>query len=166
MDFAELNPIEQAFVDQSRREAENKLRILAALALVLLLVGSGIFFVSYQKVERANKALREERDKVVRVNQELTEANQRLQSALDSALQAVLEAESLKAELQKAQNVLEDVHKVQPASPYINPAEQVRRQDTISKADDSIANVKRSLTNQFGRKYKLNFKGKDDQGEP
>lgn len=165
LDFADLNPIEQAFVEQSRRQSEKRRKIFWVAMTLILMIVVGVFIKAYMDVRLVNSRL-VERNAQLKAEKDRAEATAReLQIALTQAQEALKAGESLKTELQQAQTILKSVELSQlPPSNVslqtniiINPAEQKRRQEALTEADQSLSNVKRALSNQFSPRYKLKF---------
>ena len=149
MEFADLNPVEQAFVEQSRRHAAKTFQVMAGAALVLLIIGATVFFFQYDKVQSANKALLAERDKVVLANKELEEANANLWVALSAATGALHQADKLSDGLHRARTLLADAGAVEPTNAALHSlilkAQGVFSPLTDSNVNYSIRELKRVL---------------------
>jgi len=164
LDFTDLNEIERAFLDQSRQQSVKHLSVLLGFVSLVLVV----IAVAYWKVQISNKALQRERVQLLEANKQLTAerdkaaaAVRELEIALKQAREALKSAETLNIELQRMQAALESIENSQPyllsapSNVNMSPINPQTRQDVIKGANESLLNVKRTLSNQFSPKYKF-----------
>jgi hypothetical protein len=158
-DFTDLNSIEKAFIEQSRRRSEQNTRVLAGVGIILILVLLGVFSASYWKVasarndlERANTELREINRRLQEEKKSVEYNAQQAEAAKELALNAAAEAAKINAALSNSLADYEKLQKNKNATP-ISPTEQIARREAVVKFNSSISNLNTKAYQQIAPRY-------------
>lgn len=182
-EFVDLNPVEAAFLRESRSRTERQWKMLAVAATLLLVVQLGIFSVALRKERAAreteqglNQSLAQQRAQLVEANAQLEEERRKLirtnaalvferNRAETSEQEARRKAEDLQQALTKLQTTLKGAEQLSRTLDRMLVSPQVRTNLGQFKIDPKaildvggeLRSTRELLRKEYTPRYKIDF---------